>query len=65
MDWNVIIQAASTLGIPAVMCGALFWFIVRQTADHKEEMNKITEALNNNTIVMNQMLEHLRGEDER
>lgn len=30
MDANTIIQIISSLGFPIVMCGALFWYMVKQ-----------------------------------
>lgn len=49
MDANTIIQIVGSLGFPVVMCGALFWRQVKSDEQHKEEMDKVSEALNNNT----------------
>lgn len=49
MDANAIIQIVGSLGFPIVMCGALFWRQVKSDEQHKEEMDKLSEALNNNT----------------
>ena len=49
MDANTIIQMVSSLGFPIVACGALFWLNMRIQDQHKEETDKITQALNNNT----------------
>lgn len=49
MDANTIIQIVGSLGFPVVMCGALFWRQIKSDEQHKEEMNKLSEALNNNT----------------
>ncbi len=46
---QMVITAISTVGFPIVMCGALFWKMDKQDKEHKEEMNKSTEAINNNT----------------
>lgn len=37
MDANTIIQIISSLGFPIVMCGALFWYMVKQRQAHQEE----------------------------
>ena len=55
MDANTVIQLVSTLGFPIVACGALFWLNMRIQDQHKEETNKITQALNNNTNVMGEL----------
>lgn len=57
MDANVIMTAVSTLGFPIVMCGALFWKMVRQDTLHKEEQEKLTTAINNNTLVMQKFID--------
>ena len=44
--------AVGSLGFPIVMCGALFWYI-------QVKVDKMTEALNANTIVITKLLERL------
>lgn len=64
------VQIISTVGFPIVACIACAVYIKyqadqyrkeRETTDlaHKEEMAKITEALNNNTVVMTKLCERL------
>lgn len=55
MDANTVIQMVSSLGFPIVACGALFWLNMRIQDQHKEETNKITQAVNNNTNVMSEL----------
>ena len=55
MDANTIIQMVSSLGFPIVACGALFWLNMRIQDQHKEETDKITQALNSNTKVMREL----------
>ena len=52
MDGQVIINAISTVGFPIVMCIILLYIVNKQNEEHKEEMSKITESLNNNTLVI-------------
>ena len=63
MDVNALTQLVSSLGFPIVMCGALFWKLTKQDALHKEETTKLTEALNNNTLVMQRIVDKLGGID--
>ena len=63
MDFNTVMQAIGTLGFPICMCIAMFWYMAKQTETHKEEVAKMTEALNNNTIALNR-LETKMGVDE-
>lgn len=59
MDYQNLITAISTVGFPIVMCGALFWYMIQQREAHKEEINKMTEALNNNTLVLQKLLDKM------
>lgn len=45
-------QLISTVGFPITVCGVLFWVLNEQGKRHKEEMKLMTEALNNNTKVL-------------
>lgn len=62
MDANTIIQLVGSLGFPIVMCGALFWRMVKSDEQHKEEMDKLSEALNNNTIAITKLSDKLDKE---
>lgn len=59
MDANTIIQIVGSLGFPIVMCGALFWRQVKSDEQHKEEMDKLSEALNNNTQAIIKLSDNL------
>ena len=62
MDANTIIQLVGSLGFPIVMCGALFWRMVKSDEQHKQEMDKLSEALNNNTIAITKLSDNLDKE---
>lgn len=59
MTVNDIIQMVSTLGFPIVMCAALFWRMIKSDDQHKEEMEKVTEALNSNTLAITKLADKL------
>ena len=59
MDVNTIMQLVTTLGFPIVCCIALFWRMIKSDENHKEEMDKLSEALNNNTLAINKLNERL------
>lgn len=59
MDGQVIINAISTVGFPIVMCIILLYIVEKQNEEHKEEMAKITESLNNNTLVIQHLIDTL------
>ena len=51
MDTNTIIQIISSLGFPIVMCGALFWYMVKQRQSHQEETEHLKETIEENNKV--------------
>ena len=59
MDTNALIQIISNLGFPIAMCGALFWYINKQTELHKEEMHELKQSIDNNTLVITKLYERL------
>lgn len=62
MDANTIIQLVGSLGFPIVACVALFWFMIKSNEQHKEEMNKLSEALNNNTLAITKLSDKISQE---
>ena len=62
MDINAIVSAIGSLGFPIVACVALFWQNWKQSEQHKAETDKLSESLNNNTLVMQKLLDKLEKE---
>jgi hypothetical protein len=62
MDYQALLTAISTVGFPIVCCGVCFWYIYKTGTQHKEEMGKMSEAINNNTLVMQKLIDKLGGE---
>ena len=65
MDANAIMTMVQTLGFPIVCCGALFWRMMKESDNHKAEMEKVTDALNNNTQALIRLEESLKGGKEK
>lgn len=59
MEFNDIITAICTVGFPIVAYGALFWYVLKKDTEHKLETEKMTEAINNNTIALTKLIERL------
>ena len=57
-SWVQIIQ---TLGFPIAVAFAMFWQNTKLQEQHKEEVTKITEALNNNTIALTELKDKIGG----
>lgn len=55
------VQVIQTLGFPIAVAIAMFWQNTKLQEQHKEEMTKITEALNNNTIALTELKDKIGG----
>jgi len=71
MDYSVIVTMIGSLGFPIVACVFIAIFFSRTQdnyrADikemqntHKAETDKMTEAINNNNLLLQQILEYMR-----
>lgn len=67
-----VVQMISTVGFPIAACVLMAWFVkyqmdrnAEETAsmrkEHTEEVTKITEALNNNTLALQKLVDRLDG----
>lgn len=67
-----VVQIISTLGFPITACVAMAWYVKYQMdsykdevnairEDHKNEVSKMTDALNNNTIALQRLVDKLGG----
>lgn len=63
MDYEQIVTLVQTVGFPIVMCGALFWYMITQRTAHKAEVEKMTDALNNNTVVLQKLVNIIEGKN--
>lgn len=69
---DTIVQIVSSVGFPIVCCGFCFWYVKYITdknredisslnEQHKKESNKMIEAINNNTLVMERLVEKIES----
>lgn len=66
MEFNDIIQAVSTVGFPIIVGIFFLKRLAKQDQHHYEQFDKIKEAVDNNTKIINELLIELRsGKDER
>lgn len=56
-----IIQIIQTLGFPIAVAVAMFWQNNKLQQQHKEEMEKFTAALNNNTLALIELKDKIGG----
>ena len=61
MDVSAVVQAISTVGFPIVMCLLFMYYIKYINDQHKDEIDKLSQSVNNNTLVMQKLLDKLGG----
>ena len=70
MDVNAITTLIGSFGFPIVACIGMAWYVKYQTdqnkkevenmrREHKEEVQKMTEAINNNTVAMQKLVDKI------
>ena len=59
MDLEQIVSLITTLGFPIFCCLIMWKQMLTMQAQHKEELNNVTAALNNNTLVIQQLVDKL------
>lgn len=62
MDVQAITNIITTIGFPIAVCLICFWYINKIQESHKAEIDKLSESLNNNTLVMQKLLDKLESE---
>ena len=62
MSIELVQTLIGSLGFPIACVIAMFWMWNKEREDHKDEISKVTEALNNNTQALIKIEEILRNE---
>lgn len=75
MDITAIMQAISSLGFPIVACIAIAWYfnkvnenyrndIKELSSQNNEQLEKLTEAISNNTVAVARLVDKLDKEEK-
>lgn len=59
-----IITLINTAGFPVTMCCVLLYYVNKLIDAHRKEVDELTEAINNNTNVINILLERINNGDK-
>lgn len=62
MDLVNVVSFIGDVGFPIAVCAYLLWHNEKQAIRHKEEVDRMSEALNNNTRVMEELVVRLTNE---
>lgn len=72
MDTPTILQIVSTVGFPIAACFGMGWYFkyttdkereerVKMNEQHRQEMQEVTIALNNNTLAIQKLCDKIDG----
>lgn len=64
MDYQSIAGLISSVRFPICACIAIFWQLNKQSEQHKQEMDKMTDALANNTAAIVELSTLIKRGDE-
>jgi hypothetical protein len=56
---NEVVTLITNVGFPIGLTLILLWYIYDSNNKHKEEMDKMSEALNNNTLALTKLIDRL------
>ena len=59
MDIQAITSLIGSLGFPIAACIAMFSMLNKEREEHKEEMIKVTAAIQNNTLALQALMDKL------
>lgn len=59
MDISTITSLVGSLGFPIVCCVAMFSMLNKERDTHKEEMDKLSATINNNTVALQALADKL------
>lgn len=59
MDWSTVIQFIQGVGFPIACVLIMFQQMDKEREAHREEVEKVTEALNNNTLILTELKQKL------
>lgn len=61
MDANAITNVISNLGFPIAVCVYMIYVNQKQTQAHKEEVSKMTEAINELKLAITSLIDKIKN----
>jgi len=59
MESDAIMQLIGSLGFPIAMCLMIFWYLMKETESHKEEVNMLRDVIQKNTEALIELKDKL------
>lgn len=61
MNVNELSQLIVNFGFPIVACGAMAWYVKYITDKNYNEIEKLKDTINNNTLALTKLVDFLKG----
>ena len=62
MDVTTVTQLITTVGFPIACTFVLFTYLNKEREEHTAEIKELKEAINNNTLVVQKLIDKLDGD---
>lgn len=59
MTINDVTTLISSVGFPVCMCGAMFWYMIKESESHKAESNEMRSAINALEVAITKLTDKL------
>ena len=63
MTINDVTTLISSVGFPICMCGAMFWYMMKENESHKAEASEIKSAINALEIAITKLTDKLASNE--
>ena len=58
---QIVSSLVSNVGFPIAMCCGMFAYLRQKDAETKKEIDSLSDAINNNTLVITKLLDKIGG----
>ena len=63
MTINDVTTLISSVGFPITMCGAMFWYMIKENESHKAEASEMKSAINALEIAITKLTDKLTNNE--
>ena len=56
---NDMISLISNVGFPIAASVAMGWYVTKKDKEHKAEIDRLSNVVENNTLILNKIYEHI------
>ena len=64
LELETVVSLITNMGFPIACVVALFLYLNKERDEHKAETQRLADAINNNTVVMEKILTKMGGADD-